>query len=216
MPGKRFTRYYRDPALRSAVDEQFELADAVTRPGVWITYAIHDPTQQDHIEGRSEGLIRYVGQSKQFGTRVRDRMDTAGRANKHPTDRIDGLLYGIMAHGSAPRWTVLDTVYTSIESLVSETNWTIRLRAKGYPLVNQWTEHKLGTLEIDRYGVDPKRLWPITTADALGSDIDVAVRDLDSGEETWVDLTVFPPTTRLQKIRADAKAKGRRARLIVR
>jgi len=215
MAGKRFTRYYGDAAFRAAVDKQFALADTVTRPGVWITYAIHDPTQRDHLEGRSDGLIRYVGQSKQFGIRVRDRMDTAGRAVKRPTDKIDGLLYDIMARGPVPRWTVLDEVYSAIDSFVSETNWTIRLRRKGYPLVNQWTEHKLGTVEIDRYGVDPKRLWPITAADAIGSNIDVVVCDLASGEETLVDLTMFRPTTRLQEIKKDAKSKGRRARLIV-
>jgi hypothetical protein len=107
-------------------------------------------------------------------------------------------------------------VHSAIDSLVSETNWTIKLRAKGYPLVNQWTEHKLGTREIDRYDVDHKRLWPITTADAIGSRIDVVVRDLATEEEYVVDLSLFRPTTRLQVIKADAKAKGRRARLIVR
>jgi hypothetical protein len=213
---KDFTRYYHDPAFKVEVDAQFALAASVTQPGVWITYAIHDPTQPDHIQDRPEGLIRYVGQSKQFATRVRDRMTTAGRAVNHPTDNIDGLLYDIMLRGRAPRWTVLEEVGSAIESLVSETNWTIKLRALGYPLINQWTEHKLGTLRIDRYAVDHKRLWPITTSDAIGSDIDVAVRDVGSGEEIVVDLSLFPPTTRLQKIKADAKAKGRSARLIVR
>jgi hypothetical protein len=213
---KGFTRYYCEPAFKAEVDAQFALASAATQPNVWITYAIHDPSQPDHIEDRPEGLIRYVGQSKQFATRVRDRMASAGRAVKHPTDNIDGLLYAIMCRGPAPRWSVLEQVHSAMDSLVSETNWTIRLRAKGYPLVNQWTEHKLGTLEIDRYSVDHKRLWPITTADAMGSDIDVIVRDLSSGEEILIDLSLFPPNTRLQNIKADAKSKCRRARLIVR
>lgn len=85
-----------------------------------------------------------------------------------------------------------------------------------YPLVNQWTEHKLGTLEIDRYGLDPKRLWPITAADAIGSNIDLVVYDPQSHEEVLVDLTTVPPNTRLQIVKAHAKAKGRRARLIIR
>ena len=116
---KGFTRYYRDGAFKADVDEQFALAAAATRPGLWITYAIHDPTQLDYIENRPEGLIRYVGQSKQFATRVRDRMTTAGRAVKQPTDKIDDLLYDIMRRGPAPRWTVLDEVRSAIESLVS-------------------------------------------------------------------------------------------------
>ena len=90
------------------------------------------------------------------------------------------------------------------------------LRAKGYPLVNQWTEHKLGTLEIDRYQVDPKRLWQLTTEDAIGSDIDLIIRDLETGQELGVDLSIYRPDTRLYKIRDYAKAAGRRARLIIR
>ncbi|MBV9931701.1 MAG: hypothetical protein JO013_12250 [Alphaproteobacteria bacterium] len=211
-----FTRYYRDPEFRRQVDEQFALTDAVSQRGIWITYAIHDPTRMDPFEGRPQGLIVYVGQSRQFSTRVRNRMSTAGRAVKRPTDKIDGLLYDIMARGPAPRWSVLEEVTSAIESLVSETNWTIRLRAKGYPLVNQWAEHKLGTLEIDGYTVDHKRLWPITAADALGSAIDVVVRDPGTGEEVLVDLSSLPPSTRLQKIAAHAKATGRWARLVVR
>ena len=66
MGGKAFTRYYRDPQFRAGVDEQFAMADAVTRPGVCITYAIHDPTRPDHIDGRAEGLVIYVGQTKEF------------------------------------------------------------------------------------------------------------------------------------------------------
>jgi hypothetical protein len=213
---KSSTRYYRDPEFKAEVDAQFALAAAATRKGLWITYAIHDPTVPDHIEQRLEGLIRYVGQTKDFGKRVPKRMRTAGRAVKRPTDNIDGLLYDVMARGPAPRWTVLEEVESAIDSLVSETNWTIKLRAKGYPLVNQWTEHKLGTLEIDRYQVDPKRLWQITTEDAIGSDIDLIIRDLETGQELEVDLSIYPPHTRLYKIRDHAKAAGRRARLVIR
>jgi len=82
-----------------------------------------------------------------------------------------------MARGSAPRWSVLDEVGSAIESLVSETNWKIELRAMGYPLVNQWHEHKVGTLEIDRYQVDAKRLWQMTPDDAIGSEIDLVICD---------------------------------------
>jgi len=209
-------RYYRDRDFKAEVDALFAQATAATRSGIWITYAIHDPTSPDHIGNRPEGLMRYVGQTKNFGKRVPKRMASAGRAVERPTDKIDGLLYDIMARGPVPRWSVLEEVGSAIESLVSETNWTIRLRAKGYPLVNQWTEHKLGTLEINRYDVDPKRLWQITTEDAIGSNIDLIIRDLSTGEEFVVDLSIYPPGTRLYKIRDHAKEAGRKARLIIR
>lgn len=209
-------RYRRDPEFKAQVDEQFGLATAATRRGVWITYAIHDPTTPDHIGSRPEGLIRYVGQTKNYGNRVRKRMSTAGRAVKRPADSIDGLLYDVMSRGPAPRWSVLEEAGSAIDSLVSETNWTIKLRAMGYPLVNQWTEHKLGTLRVDRYHVDPNRLWQITTEDAIGSSIDVVIRDLATEREVLVELNIYPPGTRLYKIRDHAKAAGRRARLIIR
>lgn len=213
---KGFTRYFRDPVFKAEVDRQLAQATVITRPKTWITYAIHDPSRIDDIDAHPDGPVVYVGQTKQFGIRVRDRMSSAGRAIKRPTDRIDGLLHDIMSRGPAPRWSVLEEVYSAIDSLVSETNWTIRLRAKGYSLVNQWAEHKVGTLEIDRYRVDPKRLWPITAEDALGSEIDVIIRDPASGEEVLVDLASLPPQTRLQIIKAHAYTAGRRARLNIR
>lgn len=214
---KRFTRYYREPDFRLQVDEQLALAKAATVPGSWITYAIHDPSAPDHIDNRPQGIIRYVGQSKQFHIRVKDRMASAGRAIKRPSDHIDGLLYEIMARGGpAPKWTILERVQTAIDSLVSETNWTTRLRARGYPLVNRWSEQRLGTLDIDRYGVPEKRLWALTAADAIGSDIDVLIHDPATRQDLMFDLTAMPPTTRLQKIRAHASSRGCRARLIVR
>lgn len=213
---KGSTRYYRDPGFKAQVDAQFALATDATRKGIWITYAIHDPTVPDHIEQRPEGLIRYVGQTKNFGKRVKKRMSTAGKAVRRPTDNIDGLLWDVMARGPAPRWSMLEEVGSAIDSLVSETNWTIKLRAQGYPLVNQWAEHKLGTLEIDRYQVEPKRLWQITTEDAIGSAVDLVIREFATGEEFVVDLTVYPPGTRLYIIRDHAKTAGRRARLIIR
>jgi hypothetical protein len=48
------------------VDEQFVRADAATEPGICVTYAIHDPTQPDHIGAEPDGLIIYVGETKEF------------------------------------------------------------------------------------------------------------------------------------------------------
>ncbi|WP_126175019.1 hypothetical protein [Tsuneonella rigui] len=212
---KGFTRYYRDPDFKLQVDEQFALAREVTRPGVWITYAIHDPTEVDSVGGRAQGSIRYVGQTKNFGNRVKKRMSTAGRAVGRPTDNIDGLLWDVMSRGPAPRWSVLEEVGSAIESLVSETNWVIDLRAQGYPLVNQWSENKHGTQKVSRYNVDPKRLWQITTEDAIGSNVGLSVRDPVSGQEVHVDLSIYPRGTRLYKIRDHARQSGRRARIVI-
>lgn len=212
---KGFTRYYRDPEFRAAVDEEFRRATAATRVGYWITYAIHDASQPDTINGRPDGPIVYVGQTKNFGNRVRKRMSSAGCAVKKPNDRIDGLLYEIMARRCVPRWTVLEQVDTFIASLVSETNWAVKLRSERYPLVNQWTEHKRGARQVSRHDIDHKRLWPMTAADALGSRVDVVITELETSDEVFVDLATFPANIRLSKIKEHARLNGRRARLVV-
>jgi hypothetical protein len=217
MGWKGFTRYYRDPEFRVAVDEQFALADAATEAGVWITYAIHDPTRVDQIGGERDGLIIYVGQSKEFRKRIRKRMSNAGRAVRRPTDRIDGACYDIMTKGPPPRFSVRERTHSAIDSLVSETNTAKRLLAAGYPLLNQWTEQKFGGLDIDRQSIPHDWLWPITAADAIGSSIELIVRDNATGQELTVDLEAFPSTVRLREIRASIlKTGGRNVRLHVR
>lgn len=213
MSGRRFTRYYADPSFKLAIDEQFARADAATKAGICITYAIHDPTRIDHIGGRADGLIIYVGQTKEFRKRIRKRMRDAGTAVRRPRDRIDGACYDIMARGAVPRFSVLDEADCVLDSLVSETNWSKRLRAQGYPLLNQWTEQKFGGLEIDRSTVPHDWLWPMTVADAIASNVDLIVSD--GTMQIVADLSTFPPSMRLREIRDTMKAAGRMARLHV-
>lgn len=217
MSGKRFTRYYQDAEFRAAVDKQFADADLATEPGVWITYAIHDPTRFDHIAGEAAGLIIYVGQSKEYGKRVRKRMRNAGTAVRRPTDRIDGACYDIMCKGMPPRFSVRERAHTAINSLISETNTAKHLLAAGYPLLNQWTEQKFGGMDITRESIPHDWLWPITVSDAIGSAIEVIVRDRATGQELSLDLAQFQPKTRLREIKAQVMASGgRQVRLYVR
>ncbi len=213
MAGKRFTRYFRDQAFKALVDEQFARAEAATKTGFCITYAIHDPTRPDHIEGSRDGLIIYVGQLKEFNRRVRKRMRDAGTAVRRPRDRIDGACYDVMVRGGVPRFSVLEETACVLDSLVSETNWSKRLRGKGYPLLNQWTEQKLAGLEIDRRTVPHDWLWPMTAADAVASRVDLIVSE--QAQEITPDLSTFPPNTRLREIRDALKAPGRKFRLSV-
>jgi hypothetical protein len=113
-----------------------------------------------------------------------------------------------------PRWSVLEEVTTAIDSLVSETNWARELAAKGYPITNQWSEHK-GAGRIGRGDVPPDRMWKFTAADAIGSGLGVVVVDPETGAEVPVDLTAFPPSTQIEAIKMHARATGRRARIIV-
>jgi hypothetical protein len=208
-----FTRYYRDPAFRVAVDDEFARADAATKNGVCVTYAIHDPTRPDHIGGHPQGLIIYVGQSKEFGKRVRKRMRNAGSAMKRPRDRIDGACYDIMDRGAVPRFSVLDEASSVLDSLVSETNWSKTLRSQGYQLLNQWTEQKFGGLDIDRRTVPHSWIWPMTAADAIASRVELMISD--ELQEHSADLSTFPPSMRLREIRDLVKHAGRKVRLVV-
>ena len=211
---RSFTRYVRDPDFRRAVDREFAKADVSAKTSKCITYAIHDPTKPDQIGGHPEGLIIYVGQTKEFGKRVRKRMRNAGTAVNRPRDRIDGACYDIMARGGVPRFSVLEEVSCVLDSLVSETNWSKRLRAQGYPLLNQWTEQKFGGAEIDRRTVPHDWLWPMTAADAMASNIDLVIAE--GTKEITPELSAFPPKMRLRDIREALKAPGRKVRLHVR
>lgn len=216
MAGKSFTRYWRDPEFREAVDEQFARADAATEPGICITYAIHDPTRPDHIGGEPDGLIIYVGETKEFNKRVRKRMRNAGTATKRPKDRIDGACYEIMTKGPAPKFTVRDRTRSKIDSLISETNTAKRLLKAGYPLLNQWTEQKFGGSDIDRSNILHDWLWPMTVADAIASEIELIIRDPETGQEVTLDLVTVPPNTRLREVKAHQRVLGRGVRLHVR
>lgn len=210
---RSFTRYYSDSDFKKAVDAQFAMADAATKPGTCITYAIHDPTRTDHIECRLDGLIIYVGQTKDFRKRIRKRMRDAGTAMRRPRDRIDGACYDIMVRGGVPRFEVLEETACVLDSLVSETNWAKRLRARGYPLLNQWAEQKFAGNEIGRRTVPHSWLWPITAADAISSGIELIIAD--EGQEIAVDLSTFPANMRLREIRELMRSSGRKARLYV-
>jgi hypothetical protein len=210
---RKFVRYYSDKHFRAKVDDQFRSADEATKLGVCVTYAIHDPTRFDNLGHHPDGIIIYVGQTKEFSKRVRKRMRNAGTAVMRPRDRIDGACYEIMKRGSVPSFSILEETSCVLDSLVSETNWSKRLRARGYPLLNQWTEQKFGGVEIDRRTVPHGWLWPMAAADAIASNVDLIIGH--DGKEIVADLSTFPPTMRLREIRDTLKASGRNARLYV-
>jgi hypothetical protein len=208
MAGKRFTRYYGDADFRAAVDREFALAAAETKLGGWITYGIYD-AQRANPNSEYDGLFIYVGQSKEYGKRIRKRMSDAGRARWRPTDRIDGALYDLMNRGGIPRFQVLERVSDAVASFVSETNWAKRLKAKGHPLLNQWTEQRFGGLDIDRRTVPHDWLWRLAIEDALVAGIDMIIKIKETGDELVLDLSDFRPKELLRKVRSRALEKMR-------
>jgi hypothetical protein len=121
-----------------------------------------------------------------------------------------------MRKGPVPKFTVRERTSSAIASLISETNIAKALLRAGYPLLNQWTEQKFGGLDINRQTVPHDWLWPLTVADAIGSDIDLIVRDAATNAEMTLDLSSFLPNTRLREIKAQLRSSGRRLRLHIR
>lgn len=216
MPVEGFIRYFRDAAFRASIDEQLRLGEVATQEGTWTTYAIHDPTRTDHLEGRADGLIIYVGQSKQFAQRIRSRFASAGTATLLSRNATDQACYVIMNQGLAPRFTVLERTRSALDSLVSETNWARRLTNRGYPLLNRWAEHRDGGSDVGRGDVPHKRIWLLTVEDAIGSEIKVYARDALTRQKLTLDLATFPSQTRLYEIREGLRSDRVQTRLQVR
>ena len=216
---KRYTRYYFDPRFREAIDQEKARACREAELGGWITYAIHDPSRPDTV-GDFNTLIIYVGQTKQFGVRVANRLRRAGMAVKRPTDRIDGALYDVMRRGAVPRFRVIERMPDAVDSFVSETNWAKQYLAAGYPIRNRWAEQRSGGRPINRESVPHAWLWRLAVEDALEARIDVAALDKATGEETVLDLEVWRPKDLLRTIRkqlvAHAKQRGHEINLLLR
>ena len=98
---KRVTRYWQGPEFRTAVDREKARARVESEQKERVTYAIHDPTTPDYV-GEFNTLIVYVGQSKDFGSRVDRRLREAGTATRRPTSHVEGLMYDIMRRGGVP------------------------------------------------------------------------------------------------------------------
>ena len=70
-------RYQADPERRKVADliqAEVNQARVAEKEGGWITYLIRDPRYPDKL-GNAAGTPIYVGQSKEFGTRVKSRFD---------------------------------------------------------------------------------------------------------------------------------------------
>lgn len=197
---KRTNRYYTDAAFRAAVDRELARAHEEALAGGWITYAIHDPTTPDTV-GEFNTLIIYVGQSKQYAVRVADRLKSAGRAVRRPTDRIDGALWDVMARGRVPRFRVIERTPDAISSFVSETNWAKRYIEQGYPIRNKWAEQKFAGRPMDRYSVPHEWLWRLAVEDALEARFNLILSNKTTAEELVLDLTLFRPKELLRKVR---------------
>lgn len=205
---KRFTRYWQDPDFRIAVDRELARARLEGEQPGWITYAIHDPTAPDHI-GEFNTLIVYVGQSKNYASRVDRRLREAGATLRRPTSYVDGLMYEIMRRGGVPRFRVIERANDAIESFVSETNWAQRYIAQGYPLRNKWKEQRQSGEPITRATVPHKWLWRLAVEDAIEARFTIVALDKKSGTSLEIDLSAERPKELLRTVRSKLQVRMR-------
>jgi hypothetical protein len=215
VSGKRFTRYYQDNRFRAAIDEQFAKADAIVQDGIWIIYAIHDPSKADEIGNEEDGPIIYVGLTKRFSKRIRQRMTAAGTATTRPQDYVEGMCYDLMRRGHVPRFSIRAYEASALDGLVTETNTANAALAAGYRVLNRLAEQKSGGPAITRSQVPHTWLWPLSVSDAIGSRIELIVIDPESKRQTTADLRSFPSKIRLAEIRFALKRRNLSSRLYV-
>ena len=215
MNGKRFTRYYQDNRFRAAIDEQLAKADAVVQNEAWLIYAIHDPSQVDEIGNEEDGPIIYVGLTKRFSRRIRQRMKAAGTATTRPTDYVEGMCYDLMRRGYVPRFSIRAHASSALDGLVAETNTANAALAAGYRVLNRLAEQKTGGPALTRSQIPHTWLWPLSVSDAIGSGIELIVVDPQSRKQTTADLSSFPSSMRLAAIRTALAERHLRSRLLV-
>ncbi len=166
-------RYHPNRDIRRRVQEEIARTREMARKDEWVTYIMRDPTERDPL-GSADGAIFYVGQTRDFPSRVVRRFSYAEEYARRPRKLTDKRVVQIWRKGSCPRFEVVERVATHLQSLVSETNHANRLIAQGYRLTNQWKEHRgATTMEVTRTDVPPDRIWPFTIADAVADEITV-------------------------------------------
>lgn len=203
---KHGTRYWQDAAFRGAVDREKARAKVESLQKGWVTYAIHDPTQRDPI-GNFQTLIVYVGQSKDFASRVDRRMREAGTATRRPTTYVEGLMYDIMRKGAVPQFRVVERTGDGVASFVSETNWALRYFQEGYPLRNKWKEQSSAGLFMTRSTVPHKWLWRLAVEDALEAQFTIVATDKLAGNSVEIDLAMERPKELLTSLRGKLRAR---------
>jgi len=205
---KRFTRYWQDAPFREAVDREKARARLDGEQPGWITYAIHDPTTPDHI-GEFNTLIVYIGQTKEYASRVDRRLREAGTATRRPTSYVEGLMYDIMRRGGVPRFRVIERADDAIASFVSETNWAQHYIAQGYPLRNKWKEQSRPGETMTRATVPHKWLWRLAVEDAIEAGFTIVAMDKLSGESLTLDLSAERPKELLKVVRSKLEIRMR-------
>jgi hypothetical protein len=173
-----------EAAIRAAIAS----ARAAERQGGWITYLARDPRQPD-LKG-NRGWPIYVGQSKEFGKRVRNHLRTSEKlAMAH--DSVRKRIREMLHDGQVPIFEVLDRQPTRLSSLVSETNFARACRRRGYDIANLRRLQNEAGPPVTRHDIPTDWLWEFSLEDAIADGIRVRLACTGCGEALLIDVACF-------------------------
>lgn len=174
--------------VEAAVRAAIVAAQAAEREGGWITYLARDPRQVD-LKG-NRGWPIYVGQSKEFGKRVRNHLRTSEKlAQAH--DSVRKRIKEILHDGYVPVFEVLDRQPTRLLSLLSETNFARACRRRGYDIANLRRLQNEAGPPITRQDIPLEWLWEFRLEEAIADGIQLRIGCKACGAALAVELGPF-------------------------
>lgn len=201
-------RYQADPERRriaGLIQAEIEKARLAEKEGGWITYLIRDPRYPDKL-GNATGTPIYVGQSKEFGKRVKSRFDKCEKAAT-VKDNVDRRVADILHAGHVARYEILERAPTRLTSLISETNWARRCVRRGYKIANLLALQRVAGPDISRSDIPATWIWSFLLGEAVEDQIALSLDCAQCGLKLPLPLDHFmhlpnPPKT-LSHIRQD-------------
>ena len=171
------------------IEEKIALAREAEEQGIWITYLIRDPRRAD-LRGDAAGWPVYVGQTDEYGRRVRNHLrksEKLARRGKGIKYRLKALLHA----GVVPNFEVLDRQPTRLCSLLSETNYARLCRSKGYDIANQTTLQNVAGPPVTISDLPVKWLWAFTLSQAAQDGIQIQLVCRACGEALFIPMSAF-------------------------
>ena len=185
-------------AVEQRIRNEIAAAKAAERAGDWITYLVRDPRRPD-LRGNASGWPIYVGQTDEFGQRVRNHLRKSEKLARRGTgikQRMKELLHA----GIVPRFEVLDRQPTRLKSLLSETNFARLCRSRGYDIANATMLQNRAGPPVTVHDLPSKWLVKFSLQQAVQDELCVEVVCTGCRTAARLDITLFqalpePPKT---------------------
>ena len=176
------------PEVEAAISAAILAAQAAEREGGWVTYLARDPRRLD-LKG-NWGWPIYVGQTKEFGKRVRNHLRTSEKlAQAH--DSVRKRIRQILHDGHVPIFEVLDRQPTRLSSLVSETNFARACRRRGYDIANLRRLQNEAGPPVARRDIPTDWLWEFSLEEAIADAIRIRLACKACGEALLIYASRF-------------------------